>query len=169
MHNEQIDNDYHRAQTCHEQVLMPVILLQQISDGKYNIWYEQQRGDKSGNIASDRHGLSYMHNKMYAESPRQCTQRDFCRAIDSAYCCQDDEQQFFSNDDAETIGAHIPQMFKHRSSKGESAAYTICVKVHRSSRAREFHPHPLTEPCVKVSPHTALHTQFFVHRHNLGV
>ena len=131
MHNEQIDNDYHRAQTCHEQVLMPVILLQQISDGKYNIWYEQQRGDKSGNIASDRHGLSYMHNKMYAESPRQCTQRDFCRAIDSAYCCQDDEQQFFSNDDAETIGAHIPQMFKHRSSKGESAAYTICVKVHR--------------------------------------
>ena len=38
-----------------------------------------------------------------------------------------------------------------------------------SSRAREFHPHPLTEPCVKVSPHTALHTQFFVHRHNLGV
>ena len=39
----------------------------------------------------------------------------------------------------------------------------------RSSRAREFHPHPLTEPCVKVSPHTALHTQLFVHRHNLGV
>ena len=38
-----------------------------------------------------------------------------------------------------------------------------------SSRAREFHPHPLTEPCVKVSPHTALHTQRFVHRHNLGV
>ena len=37
-----------------------------------------------------------------------------------------------------------------------------------SSRAREFHPHPLTEPCVKVSPHTALHTQRFVHRHNLG-
>ena len=36
-----------------------------------------------------------------------------------------------------------------------------------SSRAREFHPHPLTEPCVKVSPHTALHTQRFVHRHNL--
>ena len=42
-------------------------------------------------------------------------------------------------------------------------------KVQRSSRAREFHPHPLTEPCVKVSPHTALHTQLFVHRHNLGV
>ena len=38
-----------------------------------------------------------------------------------------------------------------------------------STRAREFHPHPLTEPCVKVSPHTALHTQLFVHRHNLGV
>ena len=37
-----------------------------------------------------------------------------------------------------------------------------------SSRAREFHPHPLTEPCVKVSPHTALHTQRFVHRHNLS-
>ena len=37
-----------------------------------------------------------------------------------------------------------------------------------SSRAREFHPHPLTEPCVKVSPHTALHIQRFVHRHNLG-
>ena len=35
-----------------------------------------------------------------------------------------------------------------------------------SSRAREFHP--LTEPCVKVSPHTDLHTQRFVHRHNLG-
>ena len=33
----------------------------------------------------------------------------------------------------------------------------------RSSRAREFHPHPLTEPCVKVSPHTALHTLCFVH------
>ena len=32
-----------------------------------------------------------------------------------------------------------------------------------SSRAREFHPHPLTEPCVKVSPHTALHTLCFVH------
>ena len=28
-----------------------------------------------------------------------------------------------------------------------------------SNRARELHPHPLTEPCVKVSPHTALHTQ----------
>ena len=40
--------------------------------------------------------------------------------------------------------------------------------VHRSSRAREFHPHPLTEPCVKVSPHTALHTQRFAHRHNLS-
>ena len=39
----------------------------------------------------------------------------------------------------------------------------------RSSRAREFHSHPPTEPCVKVSPHTALHTQLFVHRHNLGV
>ena len=37
-----------------------------------------------------------------------------------------------------------------------------------SSRAREFHPHPLTEPCVKVSPHTALHIQRFVHRHNLS-
>ena len=32
-----------------------------------------------------------------------------------------------------------------------------------SSRAREFHPRPLTEPCVKVSPHTALHTLCFVH------
>ena len=32
-----------------------------------------------------------------------------------------------------------------------------------SSRARVFHPHPLTEPCVKVSPHTALHTLCFVH------
>ena len=32
------------------------------------------------------------------------------------------------------------------------------TEVHRSSRAREFNPHPLTEPCVKVSPHTALHT-----------
>ena len=32
-----------------------------------------------------------------------------------------------------------------------------------SSRAREFHPHPLTEPCVKVSPHTALNTLCFVH------
>ena len=38
-----------------------------------------------------------------------------------------------------------------------------------SSRARELHPHPLTEPCVKVSPHTALHIQRFGHRHNLGV
>ena len=37
-----------------------------------------------------------------------------------------------------------------------------------SNRARELHPHPLTEPCVKVSPHTALHTLCFVHRHNLG-
>ena len=43
------------------------------------------------------------------------------------------------------------------------------IADHRSSRAREFHPHPLTEPCVKVSPHTALHTQRFVHIHNLGV
>ena len=32
-----------------------------------------------------------------------------------------------------------------------------------SNRARELHPHPLTEPCVKVSPHTALHTLCFVH------
>ena len=39
-------------------------------------------------------------------------------------------------------------------------------RVIGSSRARVFHPHPLTEPCVKVSPHTALHTQLFVHRHN---
>ena len=41
---------------------------------------------------------------------------------------------------------------------------TEWLKGQRSSRAREFHPHPLTEPCVKVSPHTALHTQLFVHR-----
>ena len=47
--------------------------------------------------------------------------------------------------------------------------YGVVKKGSGSSRAREFHPHPLTEPCVKVSPHTALHTQFFVHRHNLGV
>ena len=33
-------------------------------------------------------------------------------------------------------------------------AYT---RGQRSSRSRVFHP--LTEPCVKVSPHTALHTQ----------
>ena len=47
----------------------------------------------------------------------------------------------------------------------------IFAAGHRSgaSRAREFHLQPLTEPCVKVSPHTALHTQLFVHRHNLGV
>ena len=47
--------------------------------------------------------------------------------------------------------------------------YTLEQRGSGSSRAREFHPHPLTEPCVKVSPHTALHTQRFVHRHNLGV
>ena len=39
----------------------------------------------------------------------------------------------------------------------------LVCKGQRSSRAREFHPHPLTEPCVKVSPHTALHTLCFVH------
>ena len=32
-----------------------------------------------------------------------------------------------------------------------------------SSRAREFHSHPLTEPCVKVAAHTALNTLCFVH------
>ena len=42
------------------------------------------------------------------------------------------------------------------------------MRIIGSSRARDFHPHPLTEPCVKVSPHTALHSQRFVHRHNLG-
>ena len=51
----------------------------------------------------------------------------------------------------------------------EGSVEWISGQVHRSSRAREFHPHPLTEPCVKVSPHTALHTHLFVHRHNLGV
>ena len=40
---------------------------------------------------------------------------------------------------------------------------------HRSSRAEESHLHPLTEPCVKVSPHTALHIQRVVHRQTLGV
>ena len=47
----------------------------------------------------------------------------------------------------------------------------IFAAGHRSgaSRAREFHLHPRTEPCVKVSPRTALHTQLFVHKHNLGV
>lgn len=30
-----------------------------------------------------------------------------------------------------------------------------------SSRAKELHLHPLTEPYVKVSPHTALHTRPF--------
>ena len=29
-------------------------------------------------------------------------------------------------------------------------------EVQGSSRQREFHPKPLTEPCLKVSPHTAL-------------
>ena len=56
----------------------------------------------------------------------------------------------------------------------ERGSFTLTLSQNRasgtgSSRAREFHPHPLTEPCVKVSPHTALHTQLFVHRHNLGV
>ena len=42
-----------------------------------------------------------------------------------------------------------------------SVAFTVdSGKVFRggtgSSRAREFHPHPLTEPYVKVSPHTAI-------------
>ena len=32
-------------------------------------------------------------------------------------------------------------------------------EVTGSSRAEGFHLHPLTEPCVKVSPHTALHIQ----------
>ena len=45
----------------------------------------------------------------------------------------------------------------------------IFLQGQTSSRAREFYPHPLTEPCVKVSPHTTLHTLCFVHRHNLGV
>ena len=51
----------------------------------------------------------------------------------------------------------------------DAGAGTGILPGQRSSKAREFHPHPLTEPCVKVSPHTALHTQLFVHRHNLGV
>ena len=43
-------------------------------------------------------------------------------------------------------------------------AFTLSPKKRTgSSRARKFHPHPLTEPWVKVSPHTALHTQRFVH------
>ena len=33
------------------------------------------------------------------------------------------------------------------------------MKTCQSSRQREFHPKPLTEPYVKVSPHTALLTQ----------
>ena len=45
----------------------------------------------------------------------------------------------------------------------QNAASYVVHEDHRSSRAREFHPHPLTEPCVKVSPHTALHTLCFVH------
>ena len=44
-----------------------------------------------------------------------------------------------------------------------SSVCSVGVVNHRSSRAREFHPHPLTEPCVKVSPHTALNTLCFVH------
>jgi len=32
---------------------------------------------------------------------------------------------------------------------------------YRSSRQRDFHPKPLTEPCLKVSPHTALVIQIY--------
>ena len=41
--------------------------------------------------------------------------------------------------------------------------FVVCDSGTGSIRAREFHPHPLTESCVKVSPHTALHTLCFVH------
>ena len=58
-------------------------------------------------------------------------------------------------------------MFSHNyvpfSSISTDSLYHSSRPCHRSNRAREFHPHPLTEPCVKVSPHTAIHTLCFVH------
>ena len=74
------------------------------------------------------------------------------------------------NSEIKRWGIIVIQSLNHSDVKtGEIQYYDILQKGHGSSRAREFHPHPLTEPCVKVSPHTALHTQLFVHRHNLGV
>ena len=63
----------------------------------------------------------------------------------------------------------VPQSYQRLfANDGKSIGVYNIKRGHRSSRAREFHPHPLTEPCVKVSPHTALHTQRFAHRHNLS-
>ena len=51
---------------------------------------------------------------------------------------------------------------------GQETNYVLCNEtagcpeaygVGQSSRQREFHPKPLTEPCLKVSPHTALVVQ----------
>ena len=67
------------------------------------------------------------------------------------------------------IGLWVSEILHDGSHLFRSQVDLMPVWIIGSSRAREFHPHPLTEPCVKVSPHTALHTQFFVHRHNLGV
>ena len=65
-----------------------------------------------------------------------------------------------------TLCKHLHDDVLHISKKtlrGELSGFLSIWKGQRSSRAREFHPHPLKEPCVKVSPHTALHTQRFVH------
>ena len=58
---------------------------------------------------------------------------------------------FSGGDCVEDVTSHLmPHLSLHPTLRGTG-----------SSRAREFHP--LTEPCVKVSPHTALHTLCFVH------
>ena len=59
----------------------------------------------------------------------------------------------------ESIGSFYSHQFYGLFQSGKNC---FCMG-HRSSRARVFHPHPLTEPCVKFSPHTALHTLCFVH------
>ena len=52
----------------------------------------------------------------------------------------------------ESIGRFYSHQFYGLFQSGKNC---FCMG-HRSSRAREFHPHPLTEPCVKVFPHTAI-------------
>jgi hypothetical protein len=42
---------------------------------------------------------------------------------------------------------------------GHSEVHPNCVAKSRPSRPGEFHPEPLTDPCLTVSSHTARATQ----------
>lgn len=91
---------------------------------------------------------------------------DFCKYFDAMmekYTLKSDKKRLYHRDSTMSKAEIMVIMILFHSSGYRCLKHFYLEKVCKhiwsgSSRAREFHPHPLTEPCVKVSPHTALHT-----------